>query len=136
MRLKFSLSLIGTVATIATLAGAAIAQGTTTTTTQPAPKHRMGGLLGRMHSAMRGQGQIVGNKNTKVYHLPGDTGNMPAEKNRVYFRTEREAIAAGYHVAGKRGSGTTRRSHLPGSMGQMGSTTSTSGGKMNSHLPK
>jgi len=44
-------------------------------------------------------GPIVGNKKSKIYHLPGEKGPMPAEKNRVYFRTEQEAIAAGYHAA-------------------------------------
>lgn len=50
-------------------------------------------------------GQIVGNKNTKVYHMPGDKGNMPVEKNRVYFKSEAEAQAAGYHRAGTPGQG-------------------------------
>src|SRR5438105_4307971 len=62
--------------------------------THPAP--RMGGMNGH---AMPGSGQIIGNKSTKVYHLPGDKGHLPAEKNRVYFRTERDAMAAGYHAA-------------------------------------
>lgn len=53
--------------------------------------------IGRM---MAPHGQIVGNKRTKVYHLPGDKGSLPAPKNSVYFRTERDAIAAGYHAAG------------------------------------
>ena len=57
-------------------------------------------MRGRMGGQMSGMGSIIGNKNTKVYHLAGDKGNMPAEKNRVYFRTEREATAAGYHLAG------------------------------------
>src|SRR5256885_9198074 len=50
--------------------------------------------MGRMNGhAMPGSGQIIGNKSTKVYHLPGDKGHLPAEKNRVYFRTERDAMA-------------------------------------------
>jgi len=48
-----------------------------------------------------GKGKYVGNKRTHVYHLPGDTGNMPEMKNRVYFRSEGEARRAGYHLAGK-----------------------------------
>lgn len=48
-------------------------------------------------------GQIIGNKNTKVYHMPGKGGSLPAEKNRVYFKTEAEAKAAGYHAAGSGG---------------------------------
>jgi hypothetical protein len=46
------------------------------------------------------QGQIIGNKRTMAYHLPGDTGQLPAEKNRVYFATEAEAVKAGYHPSG------------------------------------
>lgn len=46
-------------------------------------------------------GQVVGNKNSKKYHLPGCPGyNQTAEKNRVYFRTAQEAEAAGYTKAG------------------------------------
>ncbi len=45
-------------------------------------------------------GNVVGNKNTKVYHLPGDKGALPDAKNRVYFKTAKEAEAAGYHRAG------------------------------------
>jgi hypothetical protein len=55
-------------------------------------------------------GGIVGNKKSHVYHLPGDKGKMPAEKNRVYFHSEAEAQAAGYHVARKKGS-STKSSH-------------------------
>jgi len=50
-------------------------------------------------------GQIVGNKRTHVFHMPGDRGNMPDMKNRVYFRTAAQAIAAGYHAAGSAASG-------------------------------
>src|SRR6478735_644798 len=35
-------------------------------------------------------GGIIGNKNSHVYHLPGDKGKLPAEKNRVYFHSEAE----------------------------------------------
>ena len=45
-------------------------------------------------------GGIVGNKRTHVYHLPGDRGALPAAQNRVYFHTEGQAMAAGYHRAG------------------------------------
>jgi endonuclease YncB( thermonuclease family) len=48
-----------------------------------------------------GLGDVVGNKNSKKYHLPGCPGyNQTAEKNRVYFRTAQEAEAAGYTKAG------------------------------------
>ncbi|HKS26543.1 MAG TPA: thermonuclease family protein [Pyrinomonadaceae bacterium] len=46
-------------------------------------------------------GNIVGNRNSRKYHLPGCPGyNQTAEKNRVYFRTAQEAEAAGYTKAG------------------------------------
>lgn len=47
-------------------------------------------------------GMIVGNKNTKVYHLPGDKGGLPSAKNAVYFQSEAQARAAGYRPAGMR----------------------------------
>ena len=45
-------------------------------------------------------GPIVGNRNIKIYHLP----NCPdyskvSERNRVPFKTEAEAQAAGYRKA-------------------------------------
>lgn len=46
-------------------------------------------------------GKVIGNKNSKKYHLPGCPGyNQTAEKNRVYFKTPQEAEAAGYTKAG------------------------------------
>jgi deoxyribonuclease I len=49
----------------------------------------------------RPDGQIIGNKTSKKYHLPGCPGyNQTAEKNRVYFKTAAEAETAGYTKAG------------------------------------
>lgn len=45
------------------------------------------------------QGQIIGNKRTHVYHLPGDKGRLPKPENRVYFKTAAQAEAAGYRLA-------------------------------------
>lgn len=45
-------------------------------------------------------GPIVGNKNSHAYHLPGASESLPAEKNRIYFQTEAQAQAAGYHKTG------------------------------------
>ena len=59
-------------------------------------------------------GMIVGNKNTRVYHLPGDKGGMPSAKNAVYFRSEAQARAAGYRRAGTR---QTPGSQRPGTTG-------------------
>ena len=53
--------------------------------------HPMGGMMG---------GNVIANKNTHVYHLPGDKGALPEAKNRVYFRSAAAAEAAGYHRAG------------------------------------
>jgi len=44
-------------------------------------------------------GVYIGNKNSKVFHLPTCTG-LPEEANRVYFNTREEAIAAGYRPCG------------------------------------
>lgn len=50
------------------------------------------------HSMM--SGQIIGNKNSHVYHMPGDKGALPSAQNRVYFPSAAAAQAAGYHAAG------------------------------------
>lgn len=41
-------------------------------------------------------GQIVGNSNTHVYHVPGQRSYNMSSKNAVYFNTEQDAINAGY----------------------------------------
>ncbi len=114
---------IAALAALAACAVPALAQ----TPPPPPPAHH--GLLGRLfhHPAQPGTmgqrpmsggmmrpgmttaitGGVVGNKNSHVYHLPGDKGALPAPQNRVYFRTAAQAEAAGYHRAGS--SGTTRR---------------------------
>ena len=129
--------LLGTTVTSGAQQTPPIAPGTHHTT-------RMGGMHRQPGHAMTGSGQIIGNKSTKVYHLPGDNGNMPAEKNRVYFKTEREAMAAGYHVAGTKKTLKTNMHHrMPHTMRntspKMGGT-STDGGKQptgtGGHLPK
>lgn len=46
------------------------------------------------------QGKIIGNKNSKIYHLPGSASyNKISEANRVYFNTEADAEKAGYRKA-------------------------------------
>ena len=59
------------------------------------------GMMGgsAMGGSMMG-GRIIGNKNTHVYHMPGDGGSMPAPPNRVYFSSAAAAQAAGFHAAG------------------------------------
>jgi methylphosphotriester-DNA--protein-cysteine methyltransferase len=45
-------------------------------------------------------GEIIGNRNTRVYHLPWCSGyDTVAEQHRVYFDTPSEAKAAGYRLA-------------------------------------
>lgn len=68
------------------------------------PGHMMPGhmMLGRpgMGGMTSMGGGVIGNKNTHVYHLPGDRGALPAMQNRVYFHSAAQAQAAGYHRAG------------------------------------
>ena len=46
------------------------------------------------------RGRIIGNIRSHIYHLSGQYGHdRVAEKNRVYFRTEEEAVRAGYRKA-------------------------------------
>jgi hypothetical protein len=46
-------------------------------------------------------GSIIGNKNSKKYHLPNCPGyTQTLEKNRVYFKSAEEAEAAGFTKAG------------------------------------
>ncbi len=67
------------------------------------------------HSMM--SGQIIGNKNSHVYHLPGDKGALPSPQNRVYFPSAAAAQAAGYHAAGSsRGMSGTRAMMHSGTM--------------------
>lgn len=40
--------------------------------------------------------KIVGNVNSKIYHVPGQAGYQMNSGNAVYFDTEQQAIAAGY----------------------------------------
>lgn len=43
--------------------------------------------------------QIVGNVNSHIYHVPGQSGYNMNSKNAVYFNTEQDAINAGYRRA-------------------------------------
>jgi competence protein ComEC len=46
-----------------------------------------------------GPGDVIGNRRSMIYHV-GGSGRLPAPENRVYFRSEAEARAAGYRPAG------------------------------------
>ncbi len=46
------------------------------------------------------QGKIIGNKNSKIYHIPGGGSyGKISEENRVYFATEADAQKAGFRKA-------------------------------------
>ncbi|HEY6232490.1 MAG TPA: hypothetical protein VIW64_14605, partial [Pyrinomonadaceae bacterium] len=46
-------------------------------------------------------GKIIGNKNSRVYHLPGCASyNRVSEKNQIKFDSVAEAESAGYKIAG------------------------------------
>ena len=57
------------------------------------------GTTGSAGTTAIASGTIVADKKSKVYHLPGDK-RLPNINNRVYFKTEAQAQAAGYHKAG------------------------------------
>lgn len=44
-------------------------------------------------------GKIVGNINSHIYHVPGQSGYNMNSSNAVYFNSEQEAINAGYRRA-------------------------------------
>lgn len=96
MKIRYLIAIVGAACLFG---GSALAQ------TPPPPKHHglLGGMMGRHQHPMMGHpimgGRIIGNKRTHVYHLAGDK-NLPAPQNRVYFRTEAEAMRAGYRRAG------------------------------------
>ncbi len=54
-----------------------------------------GGNKSKEQPAPSGEGNYIGNKNSKIFHRPG-CSSLPAEKNRVYFKTRDEAISQGY----------------------------------------
>lgn len=55
---------------------------------------RSGSRSGKINTASTGR--IVGNRNTKIYHVPGQAGYHMNSSNAVYFKTEAQARAAGY----------------------------------------
>lgn len=88
---------------------------------KPKPGQPATGSFGRPRGVMPGHsgmmpmhGGVIANKNSRVYHLPGDKGALPAPQNRVYFPTAAAAEAAGYHRAGGARS-TTSRPKMQGS---------------------
>jgi len=88
------------IASTVTLAGLSMSTlAFASTPARPIDTHRT--VLGFLHpDKPLFAGNIIGNKKTHVYHMQGDPGALPAPKNRVYFRTEAQAVAAGFHRAG------------------------------------
>ena len=61
-----------------------------------------GNKVGGSREARSEAGRIYANKNSKVYHLPGQqVYKIKNADNWVVFNSEAEAIAAGYHAAKK-----------------------------------
>ncbi len=111
MRTKRLLAFVCAAGLLCAFGGSVRAQGGAPGTLPPQPRQHHG-LMSRMHGHMpMMHGNIVGNKQSHVYHMPGDRGSLPAEKNRVYFRTEAEAQRAGYHRAGMGMHANGRMSH-------------------------
>jgi competence protein ComEC len=50
---------------------------------------------GQQKSNGGGEGGYIGNRNSHIFHRPS-CHSLPAEKNRIYFKTREEAVAAGY----------------------------------------
>ena len=78
--------------------------------------HPMHGQPGTMGSHSLIGGQIIGNKKSHVYHLPGDKGSLPSAQNRVYFSSTAAAQAAGYHASGSGHSTMTHGAMTHGAM--------------------
>lgn len=76
----------------------------------------MGGRpgMGSMGGMMPMHGGVIANKNSHVYHLPGDRGALPAAQNRIYFSSAAAAEAAGYHRAGGGRPAMGRRPNMQG----------------------
>lgn len=68
---------------------------------KPEQKARQAGSAARPNVASS-QGSVIGNKNSRVYHLSAGcpSYNQVSEKNRVLFETEAEAVEAGFRKAG------------------------------------
>lgn len=48
------------------------------------------------HYVYAGRKRIIGNRNSKIYHVPGQAGYRLNVANAVYFKSEQQAIRAGY----------------------------------------
>lgn len=58
------------------------------------------GQKGRAISAHPVEGKIIGNRRSRIFHVPGQLNyGRVSEENRVYFEAEEEALKAGYRRA-------------------------------------
>lgn len=64
--------------------------------TQPSTANTLTGTA--LQDIPASEAPFVGNAHTMVYH-PADSAHLPAEENRVYFRSQQEAEKAGYRPA-------------------------------------
>ncbi len=56
------------------------------------------------------RGRVIGNIRSHIYHLPGQYGySRVLEKNRIYFRSEDEAVRAGFRRSGEAAARRERR---------------------------
>jgi len=58
-----------------------------------------GGLYGQRGPIPPQNDSVMGDRTTHIYNPPGDN-DWPLARNRVYFDTEAQAVAAGYHKLG------------------------------------
>lgn len=65
--------------------------------TSPSDDSTSNNARGDMNTSQ--SGQIVGNKNSHIYHVPGQRGYNMNSSNAIYFQNEQEAINAGYRKA-------------------------------------
>lgn len=71
----------------------------TTRTTSSASSSAITAETSSAEKVTTGQGAIVGNRNSHIYHVPGQAGYQMNSTNAVYFSTEAQAQAAGYRKA-------------------------------------
>lgn len=76
----------------------AVSKSHTSTQTNTSRSHHTTGAAASNHGDMdtAQTGKIVGNRNFKIYHVPGQAGYRMNSANAVYFNSEAEAKAAGY----------------------------------------
>lgn len=78
----------------------AAAKASQETATSSATRHHSRHTRSSQGDVTTGQrGQIIGNKNSKIYHVPGQAGYHMNSRNAVYFQTTAQAEAAGYRKA-------------------------------------